>query len=52
MKLVLLFLFILRVHVTVGDPVSVFALKVTPHLLECPQKKKFTRYVSHETKIK
>ena len=50
MKLVLLFLFILRVHVTVG--VSVFALKVTPHLLECPQKKKFTRYVSHETKIK
>ena len=40
MKLVLLFLFILRVHVTVGDPVSVFALKVTLHLLECPQKKK------------
>ena len=40
MKLVLLFLFILRVHVTVGDPVSVFALKVTSHLLECPQKKK------------
>ena len=40
MKLVLLFLFILRVHVTVGDPVSLFALKVTSHLLECPQKKK------------
>ena len=49
MKLVLLFLFILRVHVTVGDPVSVFALKVTSRV---PSEKKNTRYVSHETKIK
>ena len=37
MKLVLLFLFILRVHVTVGDPVSVFALKVTSRV---PSEKK------------
>ena len=38
MKLVLLFLLILCVRVTVGDPISVVALKVTPHLSECPQK--------------
>ena len=35
-----MFAIILRVHVTVGNPVSVFAFKVTPHFGECLQKNK------------
>ena len=35
-----MFAIILRVHVTVGNPVSLFALKVTPHFDECLQKNK------------
>ena len=38
-----MFAIILRVHVTVGNPVSVFAFKVTPNFWRVPSEKQVTR---------